>query len=247
MKIHFLGTTGWFCSDQGETTCLLVDAKEAYVIFDAGNAFRKVDKLITENKPVYLFLSHFHLDHIYGLHTLPKFRVEQGITIIGQPGTSEILNRIIASPFTCPIDKLKTKITIYEAKVGNNSQPIPFTCDNLIHADPCFGYRIKLENKTIAYCTDTGSCPAMNSLASNADLLITECAWRERNQIPGWPHLAPEDAAEAARDSSAKKLALMHFDAEGYQEQENREDALQRAKEIFSNTIITHDDLVIDL
>ena len=51
-------------------------------------------------KPIFLFLSHFHLDHIIGLHVLNKFNFAQGLTIIGQSGTRDLLNKIINSPFT---------------------------------------------------------------------------------------------------------------------------------------------------
>lgn len=248
MRIHFLGTTGWFCTDQGETTCLLIDAQEAYVILDAGNAFRKVDRLLVDpKKPVYLFLSHFHLDHVYGLHTLPKFRVPQGITVIGQPGLRTHLQTLINTPWTCPIDKLKTHLTLREVEPGAHTDPFPFSCQFLAHTDPCFGYRFTLEGKTVSFCTDTGRCDNLVALGHRADLLITECAWRVRQQTPGWPHLAPEDAAEAARDAQARQLALMHFEAQGYTEHAHRADALQRALAIFPKTMISHDGMVLTL
>lgn len=248
MKIHFLGTNGWYNTSTGETPCVLIDAAEAYVILDAGNAFRKVDELLTDpKKPVYLFLSHFHLDHTYGLHTLPKFRVPQGITLIGQAGTKHFLNVLVNKPFTCPLDLLQTKITIQEVNEGKHSAPIPFECAFLVHADPCLGFRFTLEGKTITYLTDTGICPPMVPLAKNADLLITECAWRVQNQHPGWPHLAPEDAATVAQQANAKQLALMHFDAFKYPDLADRDEAEVRAKIIFPATRAMHDNDTLTL
>ena len=72
MKIIFLGTNGWFSTPTGNTPCILIDAKDHYVIFDAGNGIYKIDKYITEEKPISLFISHFHLDHVSGLHNLDK-------------------------------------------------------------------------------------------------------------------------------------------------------------------------------
>lgn len=248
MKIHFLGTNGWYNTGTGETSCVFIDAAEAYVILDAGNGMRKADTLITDSKkPVYLFLSHFHLDHTYGLHTLPKFRVTQGITLIGQKGTTQYLNLLINKPFTCPLDKLQTRVTIREVDEGSHSTPLPFECAFLVHADPCLGFRLTLEGKVVAYLTDTGICPPMVPLAHNADLLITECAWRKQNQLPGWPHLAPEDAATVAKQANAKKLALMHFDAFGYPTRAERDDAEQRARIIFPATRAMHDDDTLSL
>ena len=47
------------------------------IIFDAGNGIAKADRYISQEKPVLLFLSHFHIDHIAGLHTLVKFRLKK--------------------------------------------------------------------------------------------------------------------------------------------------------------------------
>lgn len=248
MKIHFLGTNGWYCTATGETPCVLIDAEEAYIILDAGNAFRKLDKHITStDKPIILFLSHFHLDHTYGFHTMPKMRWPQGMLVIGQRGTKRNLNKLIARPWTCPLDILKTSITFKDVKPGKHSAPIPFECDFLVHADPCLGYRLTIEDKTITYLTDTGLCDAMVPLAKNADLLITECAWRVPNQHQGWPHLAPEDGATVAKEANAKQLALMHFDALNYPTMAERDDAEMRAKAIFSNASAMRDDEIITL
>ena len=61
MKIHFLGTNGWHTTETGDTLCTLIETENEYIVLDAGNAIRKLDKF--EDKPVFLFLSHFHIDH----------------------------------------------------------------------------------------------------------------------------------------------------------------------------------------
>lgn len=248
MKIHFLGTNGWYNSATGETSCVLIDAREGYVILDAGNAFRKLDRLITDaQKPIYLFLSHFHLDHIYGLHTLPKMKWPQGLTIIGQKGSQKFLRQLINAPWTCPLDKQPTRIAIHEIKPGSHSKPIPFDCAFLVHTDPCLGFRLTLEGKVVTYITDTGPCDTLMPLADHADILITECSWRLRNQFPDWPHLAPEDAATVAHQAQPKQLALMHFDAHGYPSTAERDDAEARARAIFPKTRAMRDDDVLSL
>lgn len=248
MKIHFLGTNGWFNSPTGETSCVLIDAREAYVILDAGNAFRKLDRLITDPaKPIILFLSHFHLDHTYGFHTLPKMKWPQGLTIIGQKGSKKWLGMLLNRPWSCPINKLNTKVTIEEVKPGRHGKPVPFDCAFLEHADPCLGFRLTLEGKVVTYLTDTGLCDAMVPLAHHADLLITECAWKVRNQLPGWPHLAPEDAATVAHQARVQQLALMHFDGNSYITLADRVDAEHRAQSIFPSTVAMTDDTTLSL
>lgn len=251
MEIHFLGTNGWHDTETGETPCVLIDSEEAYVVLDAGNAFRKVDRHIKDpRKPIYLFLSHFHLDHVIGLHALFKFDFRQGLKIYGQPGAKETLGRLLAKPFAAPIELVNGKypITVGDLKEGPNVVgPVSLEARFLVHADPCFGYSFFLEGKKITYCTDTGICPGLVGLARDSDLLITECAWKTRNQYPGWPHLAPEDAAEAAKAAGAKKLVLMHFDAVNFRSFAERDDACKRAAAIFPSVVAAKDDLRLSL
>ncbi len=248
MKIHFLGTNGWYDTQTGETTCIFIDSQEAYVILDAGNGFRKLDKLITDIcKPIYLFLSHFHLDHVYGLHVMPKMKWPQGITIIGQKGSKKFLGRLINRPWTCPLEKMDTRVTISEVKPGRRKTPLPFDCAFLLHTDPCLGFRLTIEGKVITYLTDTGICDAMIPLSRGADLVIAECAWRVPNQYPNWPHLAPEDGATIARQACAKQLALMHFDAHGYPRLADRDEAESKACAIFPQSRAMRDDEIISL
>ncbi|MFN7990931.1 MAG: ribonuclease Z [Candidatus Micrarchaeia archaeon] len=251
MEIHFLGTNGWHDSETGETPCVLIDAEEAYVVLDAGNALRKIDRHITDpEKPIFLFLSHFHLDHVIGLHALYKFDFRQGLRIYGQPGTVAALDRLLAKPFGAPLRLISEKYPVSAADLpeGRNSVGrIPVETRYLVHADPCFGYSLTLEGKKITYCTDTGSCPSMVELAKGADLLITECAWKKRNQYPGWPHLAPEDAADAAKASGAKRLVLMHFDAVNFTTHAEREEARKRAASIYTPVTAAEDDMVLSL
>ena len=95
MKIIFLGTNGWYATDVGNTTSILIESDEYHIIFDAGDGIYKIDQYITDEKPIILFLSHIHLDHIIGFHTFAKLPFKQEIMIYGYKGTQEGLNNII--------------------------------------------------------------------------------------------------------------------------------------------------------
>lgn len=248
MKITFLGTNGWYDTNTGNTTCVFVETKDYYIIFDAGNGFYKIDGYIKNSKkPIYLFLSHFHLDHIVGLHILDKFKFRQGIRIFGQVGTKDILSKIIRQPFTTAFNKLLYSTEIHEFAEGIHKIPFLVKCKFLVHAYPCFGYRIEIDGKKIAYCTDTGICKNFIELADNVDLLITECGLKSGEKNKRWPHLNPEEAAKAAKAAKAKKLALIHFLSDKYPNLKSRKVAQTAAKKIFKNTIATVDGMQIKI
>lgn len=249
MKIYFLGTNGWFDSETGETPCVLVETEKAYVIFDAGNSLRKIDRFIKNEKPIYILLSHFHIDHISGLHLLMKFNFKQGITIAGQPGTIDIISKFVGKPYTAPINLVNSKypLKIAELQVGMNTLgPVEIEALPLLHADPCFGYSLYADSKKITYCTDTGRTKNIAILAKDSDLLMTECAWVTEQQS-SWPHLTPEGGAQAAAEANAKFLVLLHFDPVNYPRLSDRQKAKMRAIAIFPNSDVAIDDMLIEV
>jgi ribonuclease BN (tRNA processing enzyme) len=259
MKIIFLGTNGWYSSKAGLTVCTLIDAKEGYIVLDAGEGIQKLDKYITDlTKPIYLFLSHFHLDHIYGFHILDKFIFKNKIQVIGKVGTKKILDLIVNQPFTSKLEDTPFKEThlyfespdkrIIEVEEGEHEYPVKFSCALLPHSDLSMGYRFELEGKIITYCTDTGRSDKAIGLAKNSDIFISECAYLSGEPInPDWAHMNPEEAAKEAKDANVKKLVLTHFGAMRYDAVEKRKETERVAKEIFKNTVVAFDDMEVEL
>ena len=246
-KIIFLGTNGWYDTDTGNTICILIDSPLFTIILDAGNGIAKLDRYADFNKPAYLFLSHFHLDHIAGLHTICKCKFQHGLYICGQQGIANILNNILEAPFTIPAKDLPFDLQFIE--LPQQSDLIPFSVDSLplLHASLTMGYRLEIDNRVITFCGDTGFCDNAVRLAHKADLLITECAFRQGQENINWPHLNPETAAKIAKESMSKRLLLVHFDAEIYKTIEERQLAQEVARKIFPDTIATVDDMTIDI
>jgi len=247
LKITFLGTNGWYDTLTGNTISILIETSDHFIILDAGNGLHKVDQYIQTEKSIYLFLSHFHLDHIEGFHILNKFKFPQGLTIVGQTGTSDILNRIINKPYTVPFSELPFRVDIQEIAEGHHEFPFPVQCHYLLHSSPTLGFRFDLDGRIITYCPDTGYCQNAVKLAEKADLLIAECALKGGEDIPSRPHLNPETAGRMARDAQVKQLALVHFDADRYRTLAERDEAQKAAQKIFPQVIATMDGMELEI
>ncbi|ODS40625.1 MBL fold metallo-hydrolase [Candidatus Altiarchaeales archaeon WOR_SM1_SCG] len=247
MKITFLGTNGWYDTETGNTICTLIESDKYFIILDAGNGIYKIDRYIksVNKKLVYLFISHFHLDHIIGLHILNKFKFSNGLRVYGPAGTKEILDNIINAPYTVYFAELPFKVDICELSEGLHRIPFLVECKPLLHSSTCMGYRFELDDKIIMYCPDTGFCENAIELAKNADLLITECSFKSGQRNPKWPHLNPEDAAQIAKDANAKKLVLTHFDANIYKTSNERKLTESQAKKIFINSYAAFDNIEV--
>lgn len=247
MRVIFLGTNGWYDTEIGNTTCILLETKKYSIILDAGSGLYKLEKYIDWEKPGFLFLSHFHLDHIIGLHTLTKFNFKSGFRIYGQKGTKKILNQVINQPFTVPLNELPFKVKVNEIAEGKHLLPFLVKTKFLIHSSACLGYRFEIDKKKIAYCTDTGICKNLKELAKDVDLLITECSLKPGQIKPEWPHLNPEISAKIAKKSNVKKLILTHFDSAIYKTLKEKKEAEKIARKIFKNTTAAVDTLEIKL
>jgi ribonuclease BN (tRNA processing enzyme) len=253
MKIIFLGTNGWYSTPTGDTPCILIDSKDHYVVLDAGNGIYKLDRYITEDKPISMFISHFHLDHTSGLHILAKWNFQQGINVYVGEGRTKDFHTLVNPPYTIGIENkpkniinLKTDLRVYE--LSEREEKIPFSAQTvkLHHAYGGHGYRIELEGKTIAYTGDAGLTDATRRLAKNADLLISECTNKE-NPVREWGHLDPTLSASLAKDQNVKQLILTHFGADIYTTLDDRKWAEDEAKKIFSATTAAVDGMEFEL
>lgn len=249
LEAIFLGTNGWFETNTGATICVLIRTAEYNIIFDAGSGLAKTDRYITDrdDKPVFIFLSHFHLGHIMGLNTLAKFRFSGGLSISGPTGTKEALRMIINSPYMLPISQLPYPAKVYELPEEKTRIPFRIETRALRHASLTIGFRIEIDGKAITYCPDTVYCSSAVDLARSCDLLIAECSFKRGQVSERRPHLNPETAARIALEAGAKKLALVHFDAQAHPFLADRQDSENAAREIFKNAFATRDDMRVEI
>lgn len=245
MKIIFLGTNGWYDTKTGNTPCILINCKDYNLILDAGNGVYKVGDYLTGDKPAYLFISHFHLDHLIGLHIIFKHKIKR-LKIYSQKGASDLFKTIINHPFTKPMSDWPYPPEIVEIDEGDFSIPFKMSCRRLFHTPSNLGFRFELENKTVVYSGDTGICDNDLMLSQNADVLIHECSWLKQKRIK-WGHTIPEEVANLAKKAEVKQLVLTHFDASVFTTLNLRRQAEIRARKIFKNTIAASDGLTINL
>jgi ribonuclease BN (tRNA processing enzyme) len=243
MKVIFLGTNGWYDTVTGNTICTLVQTERYDIILDAGNGIHRAAGHLDGGKPVFLFLSHFHVDHIEGLHILAKFRFREGLSICAPTGGRQILGTFLNAPFTIPFAALPYPASILEMPEEAASIPFPVDALPLRHATLTMGYRIAVDGRIVSYCPDTGYCENAVALARSADLLITECSYKQGQSCEAWPHLNPETAARIAHEAGAKRLALTHFDAGVYQSLPERKESEAAAASIFAPTTAGTDGL----
>jgi len=257
-EVVALGTAGWIPAGTRETNCLAVKTGDALFFFDVGTGLRRlmVDparNLLDGELPIYVFLSHFHLDHVIGVSFFPLIFRHRTVTILG-PGkeisgctTAEALTQLCSRPlFPSTPDRFPLNLTIGDLHAGENE-----VGGHLVrtirqrHADPSVGIRL---DETICYVTDTACAEQTATFAKDAELLFHEC-WldraghREALQEPGSPvletHCHVDGVSSIATQAGAGKLVLIHLNP--VYDALRLEAMLREAREGFPETVLGHD------
>ncbi len=170
-----------------------------------------------------LFVTHFHGDHFFGLPFLLLEYVyltprRDDLFIVGPPGVEARCEALTEMAFA-GLSKAEAgyRRVYVEAQPGREQSlaGVRFQALPMLHADQkltCFGYKLHLDGKTVAYTGDTQMCEEIFLLAEGADVLVLDCSYSEGE---GPEHLGLLGALEVRkRVSPQTAIILTHLDAE---------------------------------
>jgi len=149
----------------GNTSCVEVRFKDGpFFILDAGTGIRELGKYLqqqSEKIRVYIFISHFHWDHIQGLPFFrPAFDSGNSITIAGSDDASAKLAQIISfqmdpTYFPVTIEDMKANISFRSLKEEKFSiEGVEIQTLYLNHPGYALGYRFSYKNHSLVYISD---------------------------------------------------------------------------------------------
>ena len=245
MKLHFLGTTGYHPNNLRQTACLMFP--EIGLIFDAGTGIFRARDLI-QTPTLDIVLSHVHLDHCVGLTFLYDILYEKDVkvTVHVEESKIDVIQNHLYQPQLFPVkpnfemQPLKPEMkmpygTIHSFELG-------------YHPGGSHGFRLDLGDRTLAYATDTYASEAPEYLKDirGVDTLIHECYFPdsldEMAKVTGHSCLGPVVRLAAAAE--VKQLYLVHINP---LDPTAASLDLESAKKIFGNTIVTEDEMVVEI
>jgi phosphoribosyl 1,2-cyclic phosphodiesterase len=214
----------------GNTACVEVRCGERLIIFDAGSGLRPLGLALSgETVDADLFLSHCHLDHVWGLpffepcyapatrlrlwagNLLPKFTLREAIA------------RLMDEPlFPHGLDLFKAQVEFHDFVCGDLLQPhaeVTLRTAPLNHPNRATGYRLDYGGHALAYITDTEHAPGtlddhVLALARDVDLMIYDCTYSDEEYPAnaGRGHSTWQQGVRLADAAGAKRLAIFHHD-----------------------------------
>jgi phosphoribosyl 1,2-cyclic phosphodiesterase len=218
----------------GNTSCVEIRCGDQVLIFDAGTGLRPLGSaLIAAGKvtdtDTDIFLSHCHIDHMFGLpFFLPlhaegyRLRIWAG-NLKPAGGVEDAVRKMMSHPlFPIEIDIAKSNVEFCDFSAGETLHPRPgitLRTAPLKHPGGATGYRVEFAGRSIAYLTDTEMTdgpidPAIVALAKCASLVIIDSTYTDA-ELPshaGWGHASWQQCIRLANAAGAQKLCLYHHD-----------------------------------
>jgi len=191
------------------------------LLLDAGTGMRRLvtDRSLVEGvERLYVALSHFHLDHTFGLISLPALQELEarevwapGLVVAGMPAP-EVVARLLGPPFLAGSvnEAMHTFVTAAHELEGT-AEIGPFTVETRVqtrHTCPTIAMRV---NGELVYCTDTAYDPGNAEFARGARVLLHE-AHHVADETDDPIHSAAGQAARIAADAGVERLVLCHVD-----------------------------------
>lgn len=230
LEIQFLGTAEAF-GEHPNTSILINDEFLLDCGFTTLNQLKKVNIPLKEIK--WIFLSHLHGDHTFGL---PAFLVasleekrENPLGICSIADAKEMVHNLLHLAYRKTPEDLGFPINFYlaEDKINLNDYSLSFA--PLKHSISSRAISIKYNDWKVTYLADGVPTKEAEALVKNSDLLIAE-AYQEGMDT----HSSPLKAARIAKEQNVKKLALVHIYRGGAP-------SLEKARGIFPELFIPND------
>lgn len=229
-----------------QTSCVSVETKEDIFIFDAGTGIIPLGREIVTKKKYYkqiwLFLTHFHLDHILGLGNFaPMHDAKFTVHIVGandpERSLKEMAQSSLYSSFAFTRRSPAAKVDLYEV-LEDNYELLPGVKMSTMYANhptSTLIYSLQLHGKKIVYAPDSevwGDATAFQDydekfgiFAKGADLLIHDANYNDKDYESCMKegHSSLSVTVDfALSKAEAKELLLFHLNADYSDEQLDR-------------------------
>jgi phosphoribosyl 1,2-cyclic phosphodiesterase len=231
MEVIFHGVRGstpmaqqLFLGFGGNTTCTEIRSEKFQFIFDAGTGFQNVE--ILKDRPVYIFFSHFHYDHIQGLpFNSAIFDPSNSVTIscglVGADDLKQVFSRAF-QPMYFPIPLVETLKNLRFRDFRDVKKKLSEVCIidsiNLNHPGGASGYIIEQGGKKICcfldheYGGDSSIDQNMLKCAEDAAFVIWDGMFLDPELIlkKGWGHSSVQQGIDFAEKCKCQKIAIAH-------------------------------------
>jgi ribonuclease BN (tRNA processing enzyme) len=252
MKLTILGSGTVVPDGARNSSGYFIESRELRMMVDCGaGTVHALDRYgLPWREMSHLFVSHFHVDHVGELASL-FFAFKHAIrdarsdpfTLIGAHALDRVTGGL-KQAFGDDLFTPKFPVEVRKVAPGDRVELAPgsyLSVAKTPHTDESLAVRVESEGRAVCYTGDTDYDEGLAEFFSGADLLVSECSFRERKE--GVPHLSIPDVARLAARAKVSRLAVTHF----YFDVNEAEVEAELRKEFSGEVIIGRDGLSISI
>ena len=272
MNIKFWGVRGSIATPErrnskygGNTPCIEVRLDDGtLIILDCGTGFRSLGKSLLREfgeRPIhgYIFLTHFHWDHIQGIPFFQPFYRKGNIFLVHcvMRNTSDleatIQDQMMNPYFPVGMSAMGSARHFFELSHH------PITVSNAIvssatlnHPQGCVAYSIEADGRKFVLATDNepGSSEhdkILRKFCEGADVLVYDAQYTPeqlRAEKKGWGHSSWLEGTEIAREAGVGNLILFHHDPDN--DDAFLDGLVEKARQEFPHTQAAAEGMIIN-
>lgn len=218
VTLKFLGTGSIVPNDQRSCSSALLETHKERILLDigCGTLCRISVEQIDIQSIEYVFITHFHPDHIgdlipflFALRNVRSNHARNKLQVWAPRGFKNFIKGMeMAYGRWIRDSAMNAKYN----ELGRRLLDFPgfrVIWDKVVHASESVGYRFEIGGKVIAFSGDSGYCQELVRLCQKADIAVLECSHADEYAVEG--HLSPSLAAKIAEQAGARKMVLTHF------------------------------------
>lgn len=220
MKLTVLGSGTLVPSGLRNSAGYFVELPDARIMLDCGTG--TVHALARYGLPweqmTHLFISHFHVDHAGELaslfhafrHGMRSGRSEP-LTVVGPHGVDRVMEGLRLA-FGSNLFEVKFPVAVRMLSPGERIELAPdstLSVAKTAHTPESLAVKIESRDSALCYTGDMAYDEELARFFGKADLLISECSFREPTER--LLHLSVSEVTRLAARSQAARLMVTHF------------------------------------
>ncbi|HKG22418.1 MAG TPA: MBL fold metallo-hydrolase [Blastocatellia bacterium] len=252
MKLTILGSGTVVPDGARNSSGYFIESGELRLMLDCGaGTLHALDRYgLPWREMSHLFISHFHVDHAGELaslffafkHALSDERAAP-FTLIGAPSLDRVTGGL-KQAFGENLFTPKFPVEVRNVSPGDRIELAPnsyLSVAKTPHTEESLAVKVESEGRAVCYTGDTDYDEELAEFFLGADLLVSECSFREKKE--GVPHLSIRDVARLAARANVSRLLVTHF----YFDVDEEELEAELKKGFSGQVIIGRDGLGVDL
>lgn len=244
VDLTVLGSAGSHTGPGKACSGYLLRCGGTQLLLDCGNgATANLQLFTTFDQLDAIVVTHRHVDHcvdLVGMFYALRFHADgpKHLPLYAAPQVMDLLTSLLSEDSAFAF---RDAFRHTEINAGDQVDIGPFHIEffHSIHPVPTVSTRITVEDRVIAYSSDSWGGEELIRAAKDADFFLCEATWQgEMDEWPEGIHLTAREAGRIATQARVKRLVLTHLLGSI-----DRETSLEQARETFDGDLALADDL----